>query len=298
MRCEGILGDHDIPLRPATEIGPAVAAADLIAIPAPASVQGRYLDLILPHLSSGQALWLCQGSGGSLLPQARARRDVLFIETMYLPFSARRTGPASVVIRARLRVPYAAFPGCRADDARRVLGSLFDLPSARNVLEVALQNVNAVLHPLPCLLNWGQIEGRAEQFVLTRDGMTPAVLRALEAVDRERVAVCVAAGLSARSVDEIYELLGVVPPPYRRRPSAEGGEVYEDRYVTEAVPNGLVTIASLGDALGVATALIDSTIRICDQIYETDSWLTGRSMARLGLQGLDAEGLRRVLHDG
>jgi opine dehydrogenase len=293
-----VIGEFNVPLAVAESIEAAVDGAELVAIPVPGSVQERYLRLILPHLATGQAVWLCQGGGGSLLPDARARaNDLLLIETMYIPYSSRRTGPAEVVVRSRLSVPFAAFPARRTEEAARILEQLFDLPRARDVLEIAFQNVNAIIHPLPCLLNWGQIEDRENEFILTRDGMTPKVIRAMEAFDAERVAVCRAAGLSTRNVDELYELLGMVPPPYRRRATA-AAEAYEDRYIVEDVPIGVVTFASAGRQLGVQTPILDSTIRICDTIYAMDSWSAGRTMDRLALGGLDAPALASALMNG
>jgi opine dehydrogenase len=291
----GILGDRHVPVRTERDLARAVADAQLVALPVAASVQERYLSLVVPHLRTGQAVWFVQGGGASLLPGARQRAgELLFIETMYLPYSARRTGPADVVIRSRLRVPWSAFPGQRADDAASLLGEAFDLPRGRNVLEIALQNVNAVLHPLPCLLNWGRIEGREDDFVLMRDGLTPTVLESMLALDTERRAVCAAAGLSTASIDDIYAVLGVVPPPYRRAPGS-GQEIYEHRFIREAVPFGLVTIASAARQLGVATPLIEATIILCDALYRAESWREGRTMDRLGLGNLDAADLARAL---
>ena len=295
IELRGAIGERRVPLSLATSVAAAVDGADLVALPAPCSVQARYLEIVLPHLRAGQAVWLCQGGGGTLLPAARARAgDLLLIESMYIPYSSRRTGPAEVTVRSRLRVPYAAFPARRTEDASRILGKLFDFPRAKNVLEVAMQNVNAIIHPLPCLVNWGQIEGRESEFILTRDGMTDRVIRAMEAYDAERIAVCRAAGLSTANVDELYALFGVTPAPYRRRANA-AAEAYEPRYILEDVPIGTVTFASLGQQLGVATELLDSTIHLCDAIYEVDSWSTGRTMEYLGLAGLDKAGLQAAL---
>lgn len=299
LEVAGVLGGALIPLRIEQDVAVAVAEADLVALPIPGSVQALYLGIVLPHLRRGQAVWLCQGGGASLLPVARARADeVLLIESLYIPYSARRTAPGRVEVRARLRVPYATFPARRIDEAEVLLSACFDLPRSANVLEVALQNVNAVIHPLPCLLNWGDIERSDRGFAVTRDGMTPAVLRGMEALDRERVAVCRAAGASDLSVDEVYALLGVAPPPYRRAPGAGVGEAYEDRFILEAVPVGLVTIASLARALHVPVPLTDATIALCDALYGTDSWATGRTIEVLGLGGLSAADMRRMLREG
>ena len=50
-------------------------------------------------------------------------------------------------------------------------------------------------HPLPALLNAGWIETTGGDFRFYNDGVSPSVARAMDALDRERLAVIRALGL-------------------------------------------------------------------------------------------------------
>ena len=81
---------------------------------------------------------------------------------------------------------------------------------ATHVLEAALYNGNPLSHPLPCLLNAGRIEHAGDSFHLYQQGITPAVARAMAALDEERLAVCRALGLLELPVGERLERLGYI----------------------------------------------------------------------------------------
>lgn len=70
------------------------------------------------------------------------------------------------------------------------------------------------------------------------------------------------------------------------------------RYVTEDVPYGLVAWASLGRAVRVKTPLMDSLIHIAGAMLGQDCWNEGRNLDKMGLSGLDVEGIKAYLETG
>lgn len=298
----GVLGDRHVPLTAVTnDIKKAVTNAQLIAMPVPGMVQEQYLRSFIAHVRPGQAIWLCPGTGGTLIADRMLReagkRGVLLIETLTLPYGARRTGPASVAIIAVIKAHAAAFPANRNAEALALLRECFDFPEAKNVLETALMNVNCMIHPLPSLMNWGSIEQSDRYYSIYAQGMTPGVLKSIHALDRERVAVCAAAGVRTTALDDIYTAIGI-PPVYRMQLGVGKADKYEDRFITEDVPVGLVTISSVGAQLGVPTPGIDAVIRLSGVLYGLDFWSTGRTAEKLGLTGMTAAQLERYLDDG
>lgn len=298
-----ILGEQFVPIAHATgDIAAAVSNADLVALPVPGIVQEPYLRACLPHLKAGQALWLVPGSGGSLIAQRIRQelgvaRDVLLIETLTLPYGCRRSGPAHVGIVVRFKPRCAAFPAWRNAEALALLRQFYDLPPADNVLDTALSNPNCLIHPLPGLLNYGWIEQRNRDFSVYGEGMTASVVKGVYALDRERVAVMMAAGLRQTFLDELYQELG--PGPVWRQFMGVGkAEKFEERFFTEDVPVGLVTLSSLGAQLGVGTPLIDATIALSSMLCDTDFLAIGRTAATLGLAGLRAAQMAAYLYDG
>jgi opine dehydrogenase len=57
----------------------------------------------------------------------------------------------------------------------------------------------------------------------------------------------------------------------------------------EDIPTGLVPISNLGDLCGVETPAIDVVIEMACQLYECDFRRTGRSLANMGLAGMNPQ---------
>ena len=75
-----------------------------------------------------------------------------------------------------------------------------------NILHTGLNNMGAVFHPALTLLNAGRIESTRGDFQFYIDGVTPAVGRVLEVLDRERVTVAFAGGVRHGDLDELIRL--------------------------------------------------------------------------------------------
>jgi opine dehydrogenase len=154
----GVMGDQRVPIDRITgDVDEAVTGADLIALPVPGMVQEGYLRRALPHVSAGQTVLLCPGTGGALIANLILRElgkeGVLIADTLTLPYGTRVTGPATVAVRVRIKPTCAAFPARRTDEVLGVLRDCFELQPATNVLETALMNVNPIIHPLPSLMS-------------------------------------------------------------------------------------------------------------------------------------------------
>ena len=102
-----------------------------------------------------------------------------------------------------------------AELAKRLDGilAIFTRP---NVLAPALNNPNFLIHPAPMLLNYAAVERAQGQLSIMNEGMTPAVLRCMDAVDAEKMAVEIAYGLEPITVDDIYREIGSSPDIYRK----------------------------------------------------------------------------------
>lgn len=144
----------------------------------------------------------------------------------------------------------------------------------------------------------GWIESREERiFSLYAEGMTESVLKVLHAIDEERQAVVEAVGLPVFEIDEIYEMMGTGPIYRQSMGLGEKTERFYDRFITEDVPVGLVTLQSFGRTMGVPTPLIDGTISFSNILYDTDFVVAGRTVERLGLGGMEANEMQSYLQD-
>ena len=69
------------------------------------------------------------------------------------------------------------------------------------------------------------------------------------------------------------------------------------RYISEDVPMSLVPISSIGAMLGVPTPAIDMVIELGSILHGVDYRESGRTVARLGLEGMSVEDIHRLAMD-
>jgi opine dehydrogenase len=158
-----------------------------------------------------------------------------------------------------------------------------------SVLDPGLNNPNFLIHPAPMLLNFAEVERRDGQLSIMNEGMTAGVLRCLDAMDAEKMAVCTALGLEAVDIDRLYIEGGADPSVYRSpgEPFNLSDRIWP-RYLTEDVPYGSVMIASFARHLGVAAPISAGVSTLLSVATDTDFWAEGRTVERLGLAGMDA----------
>jgi len=299
-----------------TSLAEAVRGAEVIVVVVPGDAHGRVAETLAPHVKDGQIVVLHPGGAGGALEMAATfkRRGIashpIIAEVESFMYGSKTIGPAQVQIKTiKLHDRVAALP---ARGTRSVLEGLQeDYPqfvAATDVLQTSLNHMNAMLHVAGMVMNAGWIETTKGDFEFYRDGLSPAVTRILEGVDEERMAVSEALGADAIS------LRGWIKETYR----VEGATLFEtiqtlhatvyktsksptslgSRYLSEDVPTGLVPIAALGEAAGVKTPLMRVLIELASRIHGVDHWLTGRGLARMGLEGETVSGIRRVVEDG
>jgi opine dehydrogenase len=174
------------------------------------------------------------------------------------------------------------------------------------VVAAGIGALNPVVHPPGVLMNAGRIERSHGDFYFYEEGVTPAVVRAIEALDGERQAIGAALGFAVTPVAEGFAGAGFGPAgdlwatingsrmlTAMRAPGAIG-----TRWLSEDVPYGLRTWVELGERFGVALPVARALVTLADAVLGTDSWRDGRSLADLGLEGLDRDGLHRLLREG
>jgi opine dehydrogenase len=309
-----------------TDIQQAIKDAEVIFVITPAFGHKAMAEVCAPFVQDGQIIVLMPGSGGSLefiniFKQRKVKREVTFAESCTLPYGARLKGPGhvSVLINAMI-LPTGVFPSKKTEEVIPKLKQFYQMIiPAKDVLEAAINNPNPIVHPVATLLSATRIEHSKGEFCLYAEGMTPAVARAYESLNQERLSICKTLGYKLYHWDNLefkdYNL-GETEEECRYRIlntsmdaafgkdgiyagiKMKGPEHLKDRYVTEDVPYGMVLLSTLGDLLGVPTPTHDAVIQLASVINRTDYWKIGRGMRQLGLSTLDKKGLKKFLLEG
>ncbi|NLX63052.1 MAG: opine dehydrogenase, partial [Tissierellia bacterium] len=94
------------------------------------------------------------------------------------------------------------------------------LNPAKNVLQTTLQNGNPIIHPPITLLNAGLVERTGGNFYFYEEGVTPAVGRLIEGLDKERIAIGKKLGLEI-----IPDPIIGVKEGYMKEPTYDNGYI-------------------------------------------------------------------------
>ena len=250
-------------------------------------------------LHDGQVILLIQGNtGGSLvvrraLDEAGCRADVAVAEMDNYPHSCRRLSPTRIrPIVSKRWLQIASFPGNHIAAVHRRLSPLFpQAVAAPNALYTGFTNANAMLHVANCIANAARIES-GDSYRFYAEGVTPAVGRLYQAINRERVAVAAALGAAVPTLEDWFERVYGVREAHLVETSLE------HKFITEDVPTGLIPMSALGAAAGVPTRAIDALVAVVQSMTGHDFAAEGRTLARLGLNGISAGEIRRVMDQG
>lgn len=297
-----------------SEIGDALAHAQVIMVVLPSSAHAEVAKICAPHLKDGHIVILHPGRTLGAVEFAKVIRDngctadVTVAEAETFIYASRSDGPAQArIFRIKEAVPLAALPSTRNE---LVLESIKDAYpqyiDGVDVLHTGMNNMGAIFHPALSLLNAGWIEHTHGDYQFYIDGVTPSVARMLEVLDRERVTVASALGIRARNAlewlklaydtsgEDLYEAIHNQPGYY----GIKAPTTLNHRYIFEDVPMSLVPIASLGMRYGVSVRGMESIIRIGSIIHRTDYWRRGRTVERLGLEQWSVSELTRFAQEG
>lgn len=292
----------------------AINGVDMIMVVTPAVAHKYLAEKMSTYLDDNQVIILNPGrTGGALefhkiLRKKKCNSNVIIAETQTFLFASRVIGLARAKIYGiKNKVAIAALPSIRTREVIDRLFSVFPqfLP-VENVLKTSLDNIGAIFHPAPTLLNMAWIESTSGNFNYYQQGITPSVARVLQRVDEERMEVAYSLGVEPISAcdwlrmsygcigRDLYNLLqnnkqyqGITAPIN-----------IDHRYVFEDVPMSLVPIESLGKMQGVKTPTIEMIINMANIVYETEFRKYGRTAESLGLAGLEKRQILNFVNKG
>lgn len=296
-----------------SDIRRAIEGSDILMVVTPATGHRDIAESIAPFLKPEQIVVLNPGrTGGAIEFKSILNKygvlGVTVAEAQTFMYASRMVTSTEVkIFGVKNSVDISCIP---ANDIDRVVGLLnMGYPQFRgvsNVLETSLNNIGAIFHPAPTLLNCGRIESTKGDFDYYIEGITPSVASILESMDKERINVAKALGV--RTITAVEWL--------KTTYSSHGEDLYTairntkgywgikapstiiTRYIFEDVPQSLVPMSSLGKMLGIPTPTINSVIFLCSVAHGIDYWSNGRTAERLGLKGLSIEQLYNFILDG
>lgn len=310
-----VAGRRDVRIAaPTTDLAEAVAGAELIVVPLPATAHDGLFPKLAPLLDDGQVVFLPPGTFGSYLLVKAARdagnaADFVCAETGTLPWLARKHGPAEVQISVRAtRLPTGAFPARLSERAFEIIKQAFPaIEPIQDGLDGALMNAGPIIHPPLILMNAGPLE-HFDAWDIHNEGTQPSIRRVTDALDAERVAVREALGYGAPHFpladhydDARDEWMYGARSHEKLTDSGDWREKIEltsHRYMIEDTEIGLAFLVSCATYAGVDAPVASGLLAIGGAICGRDFRKGPRTLDALGLAGLSSMELKALLREG
>ncbi|NOR53759.1 MAG: NADP transhydrogenase subunit alpha [Candidatus Aminicenantes bacterium] len=282
--------------------------ADILMVVVPALAHRFIAETCAPYLKENQIVILNPGrTGGALefynvLKEQDIKKLPFIAEAQTFIYASRALGPAHAkIFSIKNSIPLATLPAYWIPGIQKIINRAFpQFIPGDNIFKTSFDNIGAIFHPALTILNAGWIEDTHGDFEYYTQGASESVARALEKLDKERMAVAAALGIKALSAKAwLYTAY-----------SATGKDLYEaihdnpgylginapdrlhHRYVDEDVPMSLVPIASLGEMLKVETPTIRAVIHLASIMRGIDFWEIGRTVEKLGIKGMSIKEIR------
>jgi len=309
---EGVLGTGVAkPSLITADISAALSGVDAALICLPTTAHGQ-LARSIAELGIGVPVVLNPGHTGGALEVAQVFRATgakapPIAEFHTLTYVARKYSPDRVTITGAAQfLRLGALPG--GDAAAGIAQAMF--PKAKrmpDVLACDLANLNMVLHVPGAVLGAAWVEATGGDFTFYVQGMTPGVERVLKALDDERRAVAKVFGHTLPSVAAEMQMVGTVEAsanPDDMAAAIASGEANKKikapnalthRYYREDFGHGLLPFLALADIARVETPVASSLLRVGQTLIGDDLLAHGRTAARMGIEGLDRDGLLRLV---
>lgn len=194
------------------DISEAIKGANIIVIVLPSLYHSEIAEKCAPYLEDGQIVVLHPGATcgafdfKNTLDKLHCNKKITVAETQTLLYACRVSEPGHAFIYGiKNVVMVAALPAIENNTVVEALNTAFpQFKSAKNVLQTSLENLNAMMHPAPTILNTGRIDSQ-EDFLYYLDGITPAIGKYVEEMDKERIELGRLLGLEITPMTDWYK---------------------------------------------------------------------------------------------
>lgn len=297
-----------------TNIKECIENVDILMVVVPATGHRYIARMSAPYLKENQIVVLNPGrTGGCLeflqtLKEEGLERFPFLAEAQTFIYASRSIGPAhSKIFSIKNSVPLATLPAYWIPGVVKVLNRVFpQFVPGDNIFKTSLNNIGAIFHPALTVLNAAWIEETHGDFEYYIQGASPSISKVLEKLDKERLEIASALGIRAMSAKNwLYTAYSATGKDLREAILSNPGYLgikapdrLHHRYIDEDVPMSLVPLASLADMLKVEVPTIKAIIHLASIMRERDFWKEGRTVEKLGLQGMSIRDIRLLAEVG
>lgn len=290
----------------------AIEGADVVMIFIQTTYHKALAEKIAKYFEDNQLVMLIPGYAGSIFYSEYCNKNPIFAEGESTPNDARVVEAGTVkVLFKNARNSLSFFPAIRTSEGMAIASRLFPAYNIekkdirKHIFDSALHNPNIIVHTVGLYVMYPMLEYCSKHHpdevpYMYRDALsTDMAWLMIKKLDAEKMALQKALGCEVipyleaclfrneedlkQDAREVFESYKISSPP--------GPYSFDNRYVTEDVPMGLVLMASLGEKFGVSMPECHRLIEVCGGILERDFYKEGRTLTSLGLANLTREEL-------
>lgn len=296
-----------------TDPAEALAEADGIMITCPAMNHGAMFEAIAPYFRAGHYVLFNTGYWASLrfshrLEQLGMADAVTLCETNIMPYLSKRVGPSTTrIFNAKREMDFAAFPANRTDAALAVFAPAYgEYRRAESVLETNLiSGGNQCIHVQLTIPVFGYIFDRFLGCRFYTEATEP-FSRLSEGYDCERKPVAAALGFDAieTGLDWAKRAYGYegrhLADAFRKSEHSDRYSSVEslERVLDEDIRYAFIPFVRIAEAIGCTASLTRGMVEVTGAMMGQDYWKDSVTLEHLGLNGFDAEGIRRYVGVG
>jgi len=289
-----------------------LVGASFVIVSAPAFAHGPLIESLGKSLSGGQTVLMVPAGGLSSLALAQ-KLEARGLQTTIMDLSSsffvcRRCGDDAVKIYVKKEtVDAAAIPAVNGKQYVDVLKNLFDseIKLKTNILSIALNNHNPIIHVPPFLCNMSRIE-KGECWVVW-ENITSGISNIIMDLDEERMSIVNNFGLSSHRISdylrESFRADGSTLEIQFRKIAGRlrgpaGPTILHHRFLLEDVPYGLGLLVALARIVDVPTPVAESLIALASSACRCNLAAESAHLDLMGLGDLPREEVVRVCTEG
>lgn len=285
------------------DVTEALQDAEVVLVSAMAKRHDQLTSWIAPHLHEGQVVCFSAGNCASITLKKKLGDKNILVGEMQGNIAPCRLVDTTTVTCAfpYADKPVAAFPAKDNEAFVEALSPALPCFAIKNVFQATLSSPNITIHLAGTLMNTSKIDTTID-FRLYEDGITPNVVKVIEAVEDEREAVMDCMGYArTRAVGQMYAILDFPKHPEMAQFRVLAGPTkgVHDRYVVEDAHAGDALLLSLARNFGIKTPVVESLINIASVLNDNEDFYAGGiTLENLGLAGKSVDEINDYLENG
>lgn len=267
-----------------------IRKSKIILIITPGIAHKELAEKTAPFLSSDHIVILMPGRtlGSTLFKKTvnkLANTSIECFETQTILHTCRAEKDKLYLYAKKPIVSYSSEKIANKENINLVNSIFSEFVYVDNYYSVTLNNIGAMLHPIPTLLNSGRIEMK-QSFKYYTEGLSPSIAKFIERVDKERKELCNRIKCEYISVtswlknqygsksNNLYQAIREV----RAYKDILAPTTLDHRYIYDDICTGLVPIFYLGKKYGLKMYNTKSFIDFASAFFNTDFLQNGRKI--------------------